>query len=84
MPFGANMEFALYTCNINNNNNGDVTSESRDVRVVFTHNDEPMKLSGCPDEKYMCPYSSFKERYWQWVNGCDFDEICKNRKRDEL
>ena len=97
--FGANIMFVVYECDADDNDdvttddNSDNSDESDNVfadlspyHVVLLHNEAPIHVPAGDEcsENFLCPWSVFSARYASIVDQCNFNEICKADKRDEL
>eukprot|EP01089_Gocevia_fonbrunei_P012891 TRINITY_DN3162_c0_g1_i1.p1 TRINITY_DN3162_c0_g1~~TRINITY_DN3162_c0_g1_i1.p1 ORF type:complete len:509 (+),score=64.66 TRINITY_DN3162_c0_g1_i1:190-1716(+) len=63
--FASNVAINLYTS----------SSAGSEPLIKVLHNEKEMILPKC-DNKLYCPLSKFKSIYSQWINQCNFNQMC--------
>ncbi|KAK3696208.1 hypothetical protein RRG08_027651 [Elysia crispata] len=82
MPFSANAVFVLYECVPEEFKDHDEV-ESADYYLQLFVNEKPHLIPGC--KEMHCPYTEVREHYSNFIDRCDFKQLCKKSPlKDEL
>lgn len=52
-------------------------------KLLIMHQEQPVRLPGCPDDDDLCPLSRIEEIYNNSLTNCDFDNMCTADKEVE-
>ena len=79
-PFTANLDFVIFKCDgnpqtLDENNNFPETAG--DIKIMLLHNERHVAFPCCSGE-VVCPYEVVRDYYSQWIDGCNFDQLCNN------
>lgn len=75
-PFAANIGFALYECDGDDEDQKGTTTGEKSYKVMTLLNERQVSFRECGDQP-LCPFSQLEKIFQRWIHEFDFHEQCQ-------